>query len=109
MDEIRSLAKEGQALLEQARTQTSGRSSSSLVHSDRQRAVLIALTSGSGLSEHDSPPAATLQVVSGRARLYVADDGPEWLLDEGDLVPIPQERHGVDALSDTVLLLTVSL
>lgn len=110
LDDIRSLAKEGQALLELARTESSGRSSVTLVHGDAQRAVLIGLTAGSTLAEHDAPRAATLQLVSGRARLFVAEDqGPEWLLQEGDLVPIPDSRHGVDALSDSVLLLTVAL
>jgi quercetin dioxygenase-like cupin family protein len=110
LDDIRSLTREGQALLEQARSETSGRSGATLVHGDRQRAVLMGLTAGSGMAEHDAPPAATLQVVAGRARLYVAGDGgTEWLLDEGDLVTIPQSRHGVDALSDCVLLLTVAL
>jgi len=110
LDDIRSLAEEGQALLEQARTESSGRASVMLVHGDRQRAVLIGLTAGSVLAEHDAPAAATLQLVLGHARLYVAEeDRVEWLLEEGDLVPIPQRRHGVDALSDSVLLLTVAL
>lgn len=109
-DDIRTLATEGQALLELARGETSGRSSVSLVHEDRVRAVLMGLTAGSGLAEHDSPPGATLQVVAGRARLYLADDDSrEWLLEEGDLIAIPHARHGVDALSDSVLLLTVAL
>ena len=108
-DDIRTLATEGQALLEQARGETSGRSSVSLVHEDRVRAVLMGLTAGAGLAEHDAPPGATLQVVAGRARLYVAADDREWLLEEGDLIAVPHSRHGVDALSDSVLLLTVAL
>lgn len=109
-DDIRTLATEGQALLEQARGETSGRSSVSLVHEDRVRAVLMGLTAGAGLAEHDAPPGATLQVVTGRARLYVAGgEDREWLLEEGDLIAIPHVRHGVDAVSDSVLLLTVAL
>lgn len=114
MDDIRNLAKEGQALLEQARNESSGRSSVSLVHVDRQRAVLMGLTAGSGLSPHEAPPAATLQCVTGHVRLYLTDgateDGTtEWLLEDGDIVAIPQARHGVDTISDSVILLTVSL
>ena len=113
MDETRNLVKEGQALLEQARNESSGRSSVSLVHVEKQRAVLMGLTAGAGLSPHEAPPAATLQCITGHVRLYVAQDeessGSEWLLEDGDLVPIPQTRHGVDALSDSVVLLTVSL
>lgn len=109
MDETRNLVKEGQALLEQARNESSGRSSVSLVHVDRQRAVLMGLTAGNGLSPHESPPAATLQCVTGHVRLYVEGGDEEWLLEDGDLVPIPRARHGVDAISDSVVLLTVSL
>jgi quercetin dioxygenase-like cupin family protein len=109
-DQIRNLITEGQALLEQARGETSGRSSVSLVHEDSVRAVLMGLTAGSGLAEHDPPAGATLHIVAGRARLFVAGEGgQEWLLEDGDLVAIPHARHGVDALSDTILLLTVAL
>lgn len=116
IEEIRSLVKEGQALLEQARTESSGRASLSLIHGEHQRAVLMGLTAGSQLAEHESPTAASLQVVRGHARLFLAADDtggsptpPEWLLQDGDLIEIPQARHGVDALSDTILLLTVTL
>lgn len=115
IEDIRSLVKEGQALLEQARAESSGRASLSLIHGEHQRAVLMGLTSGSSLAEHDAPKAASLQVVRGHARLFLAAEDPggtssgEWLLQDGDLVPIPQARHGVDALSDTILLLTVTL
>jgi quercetin dioxygenase-like cupin family protein len=109
-NDIRTLAAEGQALLEQARGETSGRSSTSLVHEDNVRAVLVGLTAGTTMSEHDAPPGATLQVIAGRVRLYVAADGDrEWLLEQGDLIAVPHARHGVDALSDSVLLLTVAL
>ena len=88
----------------------SGRASVSLVHEDHVRAVLMGLTAGTGLAEHDPPDGATLHIVSGRARLFVAGEGGrEWLLEDGDHVAIPHARHGVDAVSDTVLLLTVAL
>lgn len=110
LDDIRSLTVEGQALLEEARGESSGRCGRSLVHEGSIRAVLMGLTAGSQLAEHDAPAGATLHVVSGRARLFVAEDaGREWLLEGGDLVAIPHARHGVEAMSDTVLLLTVAL
>ena len=34
---------------------------------------------------------------------------PDWVVDAGGIVPIPAERHGVEALTDCVILLTVSL
>lgn len=115
IEDIHSLVKEGQALLEQARTESSGRASLSLIHGEHQRAVLMGLTAGSQLAEHDSPKAASLQVLRGHARLFIAgaetpgSPTPEWLLQDGDLIAIPQARHGVDALSDAILLLTVTL
>lgn len=109
-DDVRSLTVEGQALLEQARGETSGRTGRSLVHEGSIRAVLMGLTAGSEMAEHDAPAGATLHVVSGRARLFVAEEpGREWLLEAGDLVAIPHARHGVEAMSDSVLLLTVAL
>lgn len=109
MNDIRNLVEEGQALLAQARNESSGRSSVSLVHVDTQRAVLMGLTAGSTLAEHESPPSATLQCVTGHVRLFRSDGIGEWLLEDGDLVKIPDARHGVDAISDSVVLLTVSL
>lgn len=109
MTENRNLVKEGQALLEQARNESSGRASTSLVHVDKQRAVVMGITAGNGLAEHEAPPAATLQCVRGHVRLYQSDGGSEWLLEDGDLIEIPQARHGLDAISDSIVLLTVSL
>lgn len=109
-DEVRNLPTEGQSLLEQARGETSGRCGRSLVHEGSIRAVIMGLTAGSRMAEHEAPAGATLHVVSGRARLFVADEpAREWLLEGGDLVAIPPARHGVEALSDAVLLLTVAL
>ena len=113
MPEITSLITEGQALLEQARTETSGRAGTSLIHGEHQRAVLMGLTAGSHLAEHEAPKAASLQVIAGRARLYVtgesSESAREWLLEQCDLIEIPQARHGVEALSDSILLLTITL
>jgi quercetin dioxygenase-like cupin family protein len=102
------LAEAGRALLEQARDAANGHASRLLIGGDHQRAVLMALTSGSALGEHESPPAATFHVVTGQARLY-AVDGPQWVVSAGEVVAIPPERHGVVALDDCVILLTVAL
>ena len=103
-----NLERAGADLLEHARAAANGHASRLLIGGDRQRAVLMALTKGSALGEHESPPAATFQAVTGRARLY-AVGGPEWQVCAGEVVAIPPERHGVTALEDTVILLTVSL
>jgi quercetin dioxygenase-like cupin family protein len=103
-----SLTEAGRSLLEQARAAANGHASHLLVGGEHQRAVLMALTGGSSLGEHESPPAATFQVVTGQARLY-AVGGPEWLVSAGEVVAIPPARHGVGALEDCVILLTVAL
>lgn len=107
MSEVFNILEESQALLLQAGEATAGRASKSLLHGDHQRTVLIALTAGNELAEHESPLAATLHCLAGKVRL--TSDRDEWLIDTGELVPIPPERHAVAALSDAVFLLTVSL
>ena len=94
-------------LLDEARRHDSRRTARTLVSSTSMRATLIALVEGAELSEHESPPAATLQVLTGRVRLHTHDR--EWSLDGGHLAPIPPQRHGLTALSDAAVLLTVAL
>ena len=68
----------------------------------------MAFTPGGALGEHDAPPAATLQVLRGRALLKAGDD--EWDLGAGELVPIPQARHSLEVRDeDAVVLLTVAV
>lgn len=67
---------------------------------------LLALLDGQSLSDHESPGAATLQVVSGVVRLTAG--GRDVIeLRPGDLVAIPAARHGLDAVEDAVVLLSV--
>lgn len=94
-------------LLVQAGSHASRRAARTLVSGTVQRATLIALAEGAQLAEHDSPPAATIQVITGTVRLHT--QGQEWLLDSGHLAPVPPQRHAVTALADAVILLTVAL
>jgi len=93
--------------LDLARDHHSGRAAKTIHggHEHTLRQTLIALASGHGLGEHDSPPEATLQVLRGRVRLRAKTD--EWEGEAGDFVIIPAERHSLDALDDSVVLLTV--
>lgn len=78
------------------------------VYGDRDsllRQTALALLKDTELAEHDSPPEATLQVLTGRIRLF--GKGREWELTAGEIVPIPPERHSVTALEDSVFLLSV--
>jgi quercetin dioxygenase-like cupin family protein len=94
-------------LLEQARDQHARRAARTVAAGTAQRATVIALAEGARLADHDSPTAATLQVLTGRVRLHTDDH--EWLLEAGELVPLPPERHGLEALADSAFLLTVAL
>ena len=69
------------------------------------RQTVLALLEGAELAEHDSPPEARLQVLTGRVRLI--GQGRSWEVRAGELIPIPPERHSVTALDDSVFLLTV--
>lgn len=101
MDDLNALADEHLAA---ARASAHGRSAHRLLHEEPLRQTVIALTSGSALDEHNAPAAASLQVLRGRVRLTAASGDVE--LGAGELHPIPQERHGLLALEDAVVLLT---
>ncbi|MGY0025132.1 cupin [Streptomyces sp. cg35] len=81
-----------------------GRSAELLIREDPLRQSVIALTEGSALEEHNAPPAATLQVLRGRVRLTAVSG--DVTLAQGEIRAIPQERHGLTALTDAVVLLT---
>jgi quercetin dioxygenase-like cupin family protein len=105
--ESTSLAQLTEQLLGEARAAHSGRAAATL-HGGRHHALrqtVIALTSGSSLSEHESPGEATLQVLGGRVRMSAGAE--EWAGEVGDLVVIPPARHALEADEDSVVLLTV--
>ncbi|MFJ8845917.1 cupin [Streptomyces cyaneofuscatus] len=101
MDDLNALAEEH---LTAARAAAHGRSAHLLIQEPPLRQTVIALTSGSALDEHNAPPAASLLVLRGTVRLTAGSGDAE--LPAGTLHPIPQERHGLLALEDAVVLLT---
>ncbi len=94
-------------LLDEAESHSARRTARTLVSGNSLRSTLIALLTGTELAEHDSPPAGTLHVLGGSVLLRTPSR--QWELAEGDLVPLPPERHSVYALTDATLLLTVAL
>ncbi len=106
-DEVVTLAEVAVRLLEAAHAHDSHRAAETIRSGPSMRATVIALTAGSELAEHASPPAATLQVIVGRARLQ--STGQTWDVSEGEIVAIPAERHALSAVTDAVVLLTVAL
>lgn len=96
----------GRQQLESARTSGRSRAAKAL-HPGRHhrlRQTLIALLTGEALGEHEAPPEATLQVLSGQVRLTAGEDS--WQGRTGDLVIIPDRRHDLLALADSIVLLT---
>ena len=93
--------------LETARAASSGRSAHTIYggHEHNLRQTLMAMTAGSSLDEHESPGEATLQVLQGRVRVTNSQSG--WEGSPGDHIVVPRTRHGLHAIEDSVVLLTV--
>jgi quercetin dioxygenase-like cupin family protein len=85
----------------------SGRTARTVLSGSVMRAVVVALSAGTEMAEHDSPNGATLQVLRGKVTLHAGNR--EWPLEPGQLIPVPPQRHSVEAHADSALLLTVAL
>lgn len=93
------------ANLAKARAAVSGRSAELVVHDGVLRLTVMALCAGRELAEHVAPPAATLQLLHGRIRVLKRGQLAEELA-SGDLLSLTDSRHSVEALEDSVFLLT---
>ena len=93
-----------QAQMRTARTNDSGRSAATVYKGERLSHTVVALTSGSELSEHDNPGEATMQVLLGHIELASGND--IWECRAGNMIVVPQARHSVKALTDSAFLLT---
>lgn len=104
----RSLTALGRQHLAAAKAASSGRSAHTVYggHEHSLRQTLLALSAGSALDDHDSPGEATLLVLQGRVRL--TSPHASWDGTPGDHLTIPPTRHGLQALEDSVVLLTVT-
>ncbi|BEL06821.1 cupin domain-containing protein [Actinoplanes sichuanensis] len=91
-----------------ARQASNGRSAQTVHggHAGVLRQTLIALAGGRQLDEHESPGEATLQVLHGHVRLIAGAD--EQAATTGELLAIPDARHSLKAVHDSVVLLTVA-
>ncbi|WP_420114442.1 cupin domain-containing protein [Pseudactinotalea sp.] len=86
--------------------QRSGRT----IHGGRDhhlRQTVVALAAGGELAEHESPSEATVQVLAGRVTITAGES--TWEGRAGDYLIIPPERHRLDALEDSAILLTVTV
>lgn len=91
------------SLLETACQAENGRAAEVLVNDGPLRQTLIALSEGTHLGEHNSPPAASMLVLEGSVQIT----GEEAItIGPRELHALTHHRHGVEALKDTVFLLT---
>jgi quercetin dioxygenase-like cupin family protein len=102
-----SLTALGRHHLGKASASSNGRSAHTVFggHEHVLRQTLIALRAGSRLDEHENPGEATLQVLHGRVTLVAGAN--KWNGSPGDLITIPDSRHSLEAVEDSIVLLTV--
>jgi quercetin dioxygenase-like cupin family protein len=107
--QITSLSALVQQHLILAREASSGRSAHTVYggHEHTLRQTLIALARDRHLDDHEAPGEATLHVLHGAVRLTSGDSA--WDATAGDHLVIPPGRHGLEALEDSVVLLTVAV
>ena len=103
-----SLTALARAQLEAAHSTSNGRASKTVYggHEHALRQTVIALTGGQELNEHENPGEATVHVLQGRVELRT--DGVAWNGSPGDLLIVPEARHSLAAIEDSVVLLTVA-
>jgi quercetin dioxygenase-like cupin family protein len=106
-NEMVVLSELAESLIADLPNHPAGRTAKTVLSGSAMRAVVIALKEGAELNEHDSPPAATLYVITGRVTLRAGER--EWPVYPGQLIPIPPQRHAVVAHADSAILLTVAL
>jgi quercetin dioxygenase-like cupin family protein len=95
-------------LLARAGTEHARRAGRTLPHPvDGLRQTVIALMAGAELGEHESPGPASLLVIRGRVSLIAGEDSVE--LATHQFCPIPNRRHGLRAVDDSVVLLSVAV
>jgi len=93
--------------LELAVAASSGRSGHTVFggREHRLRQTVIALASGRMLDEHTNPGESTVHVLHGRVRIAAGDVA--WDGAAGHLIAVPDAPHTLEALEDSVVLLTV--
>jgi quercetin dioxygenase-like cupin family protein len=106
MDSI-SLTAVADEQLARARQSHSGRAAQTIYggHDHFLRQTVIAIVANHELGEHHSPGEATLQVLQGRVKVHAGPD--VWDGADGDFLVIPPVRHSVEAMEDSVVLLSV--
>lgn len=92
-----------QKAIDRARAADNGRHAELIVNDGPLRQTVIALKAGTELAEHNSPPAASIQVIHGAVR--ITGEAPA-VIETGGIEALTHFRHAVEAIEDTVFLLT---
>ena len=86
----------------------SGRSSETLVKYDEFRIVLVRMKPGSYMSNHKAEGPISIHVIHGSVRVHLPEDRMEDLK-AGDLLTLDRcLEHDVEALEESVFLLTIA-
>jgi quercetin dioxygenase-like cupin family protein len=95
--------------LEKARTAERGRSSVTVYGRSgaHLRQTVSALDAGQVMGEHKSPGDASVMCLQGRVVLRAG--AVSVVLGPGDFTAVPPQRHDLEALESSVVLLTVAL
>ena len=95
-------------LLERAAGAGGGRAAQTVIggHEKMLRQTVIAMVKDAILTEHANPGEASVHVL--RGRVLLAAGGQSWEGREGDLLIVPDSPHSLQALQDSVVLLTVA-
>lgn len=101
MDDLTALARQQ---LDDAKASPHGRSAHLFLHDGPLRQTVIALTAGSELDEHKAPPAGSLQVLHGHVQLTTEQGRLDLIA--GQVVKIPDVRHGLKAVENSAVLMT---
>jgi quercetin dioxygenase-like cupin family protein len=75
-------------------------------HEKVLRQTVIAMVKDVELTEHANPGEASVYVLRGRVALV--SGGQSWEGRDGDLLIVPDAPHGLQALQDSVVVLTVA-
>ncbi|MEV4475247.1 hypothetical protein ACFFR3_09210 [Nonomuraea salmonea] len=70
------------------------------------RQTVMALRQGEHMHEHEHPGEVTVHVLHGRVRLVAGPDSWDGL--PGDLLVMPERRHRVEAVENSVYLFTTT-
>lgn len=89
--------------IDRAREAEDGHHTQHVVHTGPLRQTIIALREGVQLAEHEADLPATLYILRGAIRVNAEEP---FVLQSGDLHEMPAHRRSVEAIQDTVMLLT---